>query len=69
MDHQKDKAEKEKNRWKKHSQPIDSSKVMIEAELWSNYTCWCCNEKGLQLAHVFQRRLVAMEKLELLGSP
>ena len=62
------KAEKEKNRLRKNfQQPRDSSDDMIKAELWSNYTCWCCNAKGVQFRLMFQKQLVAMEKMELRG--
>ncbi len=40
---------------------------MIKAEIWANFTCWCCNKKGIHISYVFERRLIAMEKLSLQG--
>jgi len=64
------KRQKEKNRFKKsikNQRDNDSSDFMIKAQLWANFTCWCCNKKGIQLQHIFERRLIAMEKLQLRG--
>jgi hypothetical protein len=46
-----------------------SDSFFEEGRKWANETCWFCGKEGRPLRELFERQIVALEKLKLKGNP